>query len=199
MYGIPNMKLDNSLVQRRVDLLAAEGIEFITNTEVGPDYPAEQLLSEFDAIVLCGGATKPRDLLVENRELKGIHFAMEFLHANTRSLLNDRHASGDYISARDKDVVVIGGGDTGTDCVGTASGTVTQPRAARNPGATPDSRAPQTPGPVAADSPVDYGHEEAIAIAGRDPREFCVATQKFVGDTAGNVRDSDHGDQVAID
>ena len=102
--------------------MAAEGVKFVTNCEVGKDYPAEKLRTEFDAIVLCGGATKPQRLLrqTEGRNLKGIHFAMEFLHANTKSLLDSQHADGQYISAKDKDVIVIGGGDTGTDCVGTS-------------------------------------------------------------------------------
>src|SRR5271170_6754107 len=119
MYGIPNMKLDKKLVQRRIDQMAEEGIIFTASTEVGKDYPAENLLREFDAVVLCTGATKPRDLPVEGRHLKGVYFAMDFLHANTRTLL-DGKKSGSYISAEGKDVIVIGGGDTGTDCVGTA-------------------------------------------------------------------------------
>src|SRR6201996_7225600 len=119
MYGIPNMKLDKKLVQRRVDQMSEEGVRFFTETEVGKNYPAENLLREFDAVVLCTGATKPRDLPIEGRNLKGVHFAMEFLHANTKSLL-DGHKNGTFISAEGKDVMVIGGGDTGTDCVGTA-------------------------------------------------------------------------------
>src|SRR5262245_55174197 len=103
MYGIPNMKLDKHLVQRRVDLMAAEGVQFVVNTEVGKDYQAARLLKEFDAVVLCGGATKPRDLPIEGRNLRGIHFAMEFLHANTRSLLDSEHADGSFISATGKD------------------------------------------------------------------------------------------------
>jgi glutamate synthase (NADPH/NADH) small chain len=190
MYGIPNMKLDKGIVERRVELLAAEGVEFVTNTEVGDDYPADQLLDEFDAVVLCGGATKPRDLAVDNRNLTGIHFAMEFLHANTRSLLNDRHASGDYISAKDKDVVVIGGGDTGTDCVATAlrhgcRSLVQLEILAQSP----DTRSPQNPWPQwPRIHRIDYGHEEAIVVAGQDPREFCVMTRRFVGDATGHVK-----------
>src|SRR5207249_10927445 len=122
MYGIPNMKLEKNVVQRRVDLMAAEGVKFITNCEVGKDYPAARLREEFDAVVLCGGATRPNDFFArtEGRNLKGIHFAMEFLYANTKSLLDSKHEDGRYISARDKDVIVIGGDATGTDCVGTS-------------------------------------------------------------------------------
>src|SRR4029453_11174035 len=121
MYGIPNMKLDKKkVVERRVNLMKAEGVKFVTSCEVGVHYPAESLLKEFDAVVLAGGATKPRDLPVPGRELKGVHFAMEFLTANTKSLLDSGHGDGRYISAKDRDVIVIGGGDTGTDCVGTA-------------------------------------------------------------------------------
>src|SRR3990170_2540408 len=119
MYGLPNMKLDKHIVQRRIDLMAEEGVTFVTNTEIGKDLPADQLLAEFDAVALCAGATKPRDLPIEGRELQGIHFAMEFLYANTKSLLDSELKDGNYISAKDKDVIVIGGGDTGTDCVGT--------------------------------------------------------------------------------
>jgi glutamate synthase (NADPH/NADH) small chain len=120
LYGIPNMKLDKSIVQRRVDLLAAEGIVFRTNTEIGKDIPAEQLVSEYDSVVLCTGATKARDLPIEGRNLQGIHLAMEFLQANTKSLMDSELGDGHYITADGKDVIVIGGGDTGTDCVGTS-------------------------------------------------------------------------------
>src|SRR5690349_18504301 len=120
MYGIPNMKLDKSVVERRVALMAAEGIEFRSGVNVGHDYPADKMKAEFDAIVLCGGATLPRDLPIPGRELKGVHFAMEYLHKNTKSLLDSNLQDGQFISAADKDVVVIGGGDTGTDCVGTS-------------------------------------------------------------------------------
>ena len=120
MYGILNMKLDKEqVVLRRIKQMEAEGIQFVCGTEVGGNLPAEKLLKEFDATVLCTGATKPRDLPVEGRNLKGVHFAMDFLTANTRSLL-DGHKNGDFVSGTGKDVIVIGGGDTGTDCVGTA-------------------------------------------------------------------------------
>src|SRR5881296_3430720 len=114
MYGIPNPKLDKALVQRRVDLMAKEGISFVANTEIGVNYPPEKLLKEFDGVILCTGATKPRDLPIEGRSLKGVHFAMDFLTANTKAVLN-RKKNGDFIGAAGKDVVIIGGGDTGTD------------------------------------------------------------------------------------
>ena len=184
MYGIPNMKLDKAIVQRRVDLLAAGGIHFVTNTNVGDDYPADRLLTEFDAVVLCGGASRPRDLSVENRKLPGIHFAMDFLRANTKSLLEG--ATADFISAKDKDVIVIGGGDTGTDCVATALR-----HGCRS--LVQFEILPQPPSKRAADNPwpqwprihrVDYGHDEAIALSGKDPRFYSVMTRRFIGDGA---------------
>ncbi len=193
MYGIPNMKLDKQVVQRRIDLMAAEGITFITHTEVGKDYPAEKLLTEFDAVVLCGGATKARDLPIEGRELKGIHFAMEFLHANTRNLLGGSLHDEDAatISARAKDVIVIGGGDTGTDCVGTAlrhgCRSLVQFEILNRP---PLERQPDNPWP---EWPrvfkVDYGQEEAEAVFGRDPRYYNITTKRFVGDEQGHVKE----------
>jgi glutamate synthase (NADPH/NADH) small chain len=191
MYGIPNMKLDKSLVQRRVDLMAAEGIRFITQTEVGKDYPADKLRSEFDAIALCGGATKPNDFFTRTpgRNLQGIHFAMEFLHANTKSLLDSNHVDGNFISARGKDVIVIGGGDTGTDCVGTAMRhgcrsllqleIVPRPPLER----TPDNPWPQWPKVYK----LDYGQEEAKAFWGEDPRRYAVQTTRFIDDGSGRV------------
>jgi len=191
MYGIPNMKLDKTIVQRRVDLMAREGVTFVTNTAIGSDIPATQLQEDFDAIVLCGGATKPRDLPAEGRNLNGIHFAMEFLHANTKSLLDSDHADGAYISASDKNVIVIGGGDTGTDCVGTAlrhkCKTLTQFEILPQP---PLERQPDNPWP---EWPkilrVDYGQEEAEARFGADPRIYLIQTERFVGDTHGSVKE----------
>ncbi len=189
MYGIPNMKLDKKLVQRRIDLMAAEGVTFIANTEVGKDYPAENLLREFDAVILCTGATKPRDLPVEGRHLKGVHFAMEFLHGHAKSWL-DGHANGSLISAEGKDVVVIGGGDTGTDCVGTAlrhnCKSLVQLEILPRP---PVARARENPWP---EWPkvyrLDYGQEEAAAKFGADPRVYLTTATKFAGDDSGGVK-----------
>jgi glutamate synthase (NADPH/NADH) small chain len=198
-YGIPNMKLEKNVVKRRIDLMAAEGIKFVSNIEVGKNYPADKLLKEFDAVVLCGGATKPRDLPVEGRDLKGIHFAMEFLHGNTKRLLDQDHGdvqiegsySYPFISAKGKDVVVIGGGDTGTDCVGTSlrhgCRSLVQLEILDRP---PDERQPDNPWP---EWPkifrVDYGQEEYQALYGHDPRNFLVMTKRFVGDEDGNVKE----------
>jgi glutamate synthase (NADPH/NADH) len=120
MYGIPNMKLDKKIVDRRVNLLAAEGIKFVTNAHVGVDIDALKLKEENDALVVATGATWPRDLKISGREADGIHFAMEFLQANTKSLLDSELKDGQYLSAKDKHVIVIGGGDTGNDCLGTS-------------------------------------------------------------------------------
>ncbi|HSE32086.1 MAG TPA: glutamate synthase subunit beta [Pyrinomonadaceae bacterium] len=189
MYGIPNMKLDKTVVQRRTDLLAAEGIEFVINTNVGRDYPADQLIQEFDASILCGGATRPRDLVVEGRSLSGIYFAMDFLQRNTRNLLDSNHEDGCRLSAKNKDVIVIGGGDTGTDCVGTAlrqgCRSLVQFEILSKPHETraPDNPWPQWPKVYR----VDYGHEEAAALFGRDPRTYSVMTKSFVGNKEGQV------------
>jgi glutamate synthase (NADPH/NADH) small chain len=114
------MKLDKAVVERRVKLLADEGIRFVTGTEIGRHITADRLTADYEAVVLCGGATQARDLPVDGRKLGGIHLAMEFLTANTKSLLDSGHRDGAFVSAKGKDVVVIGGGDTGTDCVGTS-------------------------------------------------------------------------------
>lgn len=193
MYGIPNMKLDKRIVQRRVDLMQAEGVDFVTSCEVGKDYPADRLRQDFDAVVLCGGATKPNDFFArtEGRNLKGLHFAMEFLHANTKTLLDGTHQEGNYISAQGKDVVVIGGGDTGTDCVGTAMRhgckSILQLEIVPTP---PLTRAPDNPWPQWPKVyKLDYGQEEAQALFGADPRQYSIQTTKFVGDALGHVKE----------
>jgi glutamate synthase (NADPH/NADH) small chain len=191
MYGIPNMKLDKGVVERRVRLLADEGVKFVTGVEVGKDVPAARLTTDFDAAVLCAGATAARDLKIEGRQLSGIHLAMEYLHANTKSLLDSKYADGRYIDARGKNVVVIGGGDTGTDCVGTAvrqgARNVVQLEILPRP---PDERAPDNPWPQWPKVyKLDYGQEEAKALWGADPRQYAVQTKRFVGDEQGRVKE----------
>jgi glutamate synthase (NADPH/NADH) small chain len=186
MYGIPNMKLDKRLVDRRVDLMARNGIRFVTGVEIGRDISSESLLNDYHATVLCCGATLPRDLDVEGRNLPGVHMAMEFLHANTKSLLDSGHADGAYLSAQGKNVVVIGGGDTGTDCVGTAlrhgAKSVTQLEILPEP---PPRRAADNPWPQWPKvRTMDYGQEEAEALQGEDPRRYAVQTRRFVGEGA---------------
>ena len=193
MYGIPNMKLDKDVVQRRVDLMEAEGVKFVVECEVGKDYPADKLRKEFDAVVLCGGATNPNDFFVktEGRNLKGIHFAMDFLYRNTKALLDGAHKNGHYLSAKGKDVIVIGGGDTSTDCVGTpmrhGCRSLVQFEVMPKP---PDERAPDNPWPQWPKVyKMDYGQEEAAAVFGEDPREYLIQTKKFVGDENGCVKE----------
>jgi glutamate synthase (NADPH/NADH) small chain len=190
MYGIPNMKLDKKLVQRRIDQMAAEGVKFTANTEVGKNYPTENLMREYDAVVICTGATKPRDLPVEGRQLKGIHFAMEFLHGQTKHWL-DGHSNGAAMSAAGKDVVVIGGGDTGTDCVGTAMRhgckSLSQLEILPRP---PLARAKDNPWPEWPKTyKLDYGQEEAAAKFGGDPRVYLTTAKNFIGDDAGSVKE----------
>jgi glutamate synthase (NADPH/NADH) small chain len=194
MYGIPNMKLDKAVVvERRLNLLRDEGVEFVTNANVADgtngSINSTKLAQENDAILLATGATVPRDLPIPGRDLKGVHFAMEFLTANTKSLLNSNLTDGACISAKDKHVIVIGGGDTGTDCIGTSL---------RH-----DCRSlvnfelfPQPPVDRAADNPwptwpriyrTDYGHQEAAEKFGDDPRVFAISSTEFVGDDDGNL------------
>lgn len=189
MYGIPNMKLDKKTVQRRLDLMAAEGVQFVTNAHVGVNVDAKKLHDENDALLLACGATKPRDLPIPGRELKGIHFAMEFLHANTKSLLDSNLNDGNYISAKDKRVVVIGGGDTGTDCIGTSVRHGCK-------SLVNFELLPKPPAQRAADNPwpqwprifrVDYGHQEVEARFGQDPRTYCILSKEFIDDGQGNV------------
>jgi glutamate synthase (NADH) len=190
MYGIPNMKLDKRIVKRRTDFMAAEGIAFKCGVAVGEDVQLMDLKAENDAIVICTGATVARDLPIKNRQLEGIHFAMEFLHKNTKSLLDSELADGAYISAKDKDVVVIGGGDTGNDCIGTSVR-----HGAKS--VINFELLPQPPPERARDNPwpqwpriyrVDYGHTEVEQHMGKDPREFCIMSEEFVDDGSGKVK-----------
>ncbi|KAG0170152.1 glutamate synthase [NADH] [Apophysomyces sp. BC1034] len=179
VYGIPNMKLDKAVVQRRIDLMAAEGIRFVPNAHVGVGMDAVELRHANDATIICVGATWPRDLDIPGRDTDGIHFAMEYLQSSTQRLLGGRSES---ISARDKHVIVIGGGDTGNDCIGTAvrqgCKSVVNFELLPQP---PDGRAPDNPWPqYPRVFRVDYGHAEVQAHFGRDPREYCVLSKEFV-------------------
>ncbi|KHN23377.1 Glutamate synthase [NADH], amyloplastic [Glycine soja] len=194
MYGVPNMKADKvDIVQRRVNLMAEEGINFVVNANIGHDplHSLDRLREENNAIVLAGrGATKPRDLPVPGRELSGVHFAMEFLHANTKSLLDSNLQDGNFISAKGKKVVVIGGGDTGTDCIGTSirhgCSSIVNLELLPQP---PQTRAPGNPWPQwPRIYRVDYGHQEGAAKFGKDPRSYEVLTKRFVGDENGVVK-----------
>jgi glutamate synthase (NADPH/NADH) len=189
MYGIPNMKLDKKIVQRRIDLMAAEGVEFITNANVGVDCDINNIRATTDALILATGATWPRDLKIPQRELNGVHFAMEFLQANTKSLLDSQLKDGAYLSAKNKHVIVIGGGDTGCDCIGTS-----MRHGAKS--VVNFELLPQPPAHRANDNPwpqfprvfkVDYGHAEVKMVHGSDPREYCVLSKEFVSDGKGNV------------
>jgi len=202
MYGIPNMKLEKEIVERRLDLLKEEGVEFITNTEIGKDIPAEKLRNEFDAVILAVGSTVPNDFFAKTpgRNLNGIHMAMEFLHGNTKSLLDSDLQDGNYISAKDKHVIVIGGGDTGNDCIGTSVRHGCK-------SLINFEIVPQSPEKRASDNPwpqwpkifrTDYGHKEAAAVFDyssdpnktlpNDPREYAIQTVEFLGDDQGNVQ-----------
>ena len=191
MYGIPNMKLDKRQVQRRIDLMADEGIQFVFDTAIGTDIPAQKLVNDFDAVVLAIGALKPRDLPIEGRDLNGVHQAIDFLHANTKSLLDSKLEDGNYISAKDKDVIVLGQGDTGTDCLATAMRhgckSLNQFDIIPEP---PTDRVEANPWPeMPRVLKVDYGHEERDAKFGGDPRTYLLSTFKFVGDENGNLKE----------
>lgn len=191
-YGIPEMKLSYDVVKRRVNILEQEGITFITNTEVGKDYAVSALRSDFDAVVMCAGAAVHRDIQVEGRELDGIHYAMDFLHSNTKSLLDSNLEDGRYISAEGKKVIVIGGGDTGTDCLATAVrhnceslvqfDVYDQKGTIRDEAGNPWPQYPRI-------HRVEYGQKEAASAFGEDPRAYAVMTKKFVGDEAGRVKE----------
>ncbi|HET7131865.1 MAG TPA: glutamate synthase subunit beta, partial [Gammaproteobacteria bacterium] len=188
MYGIPNMKLDKQVVNRRVDLLRAAGIEFVTNADVGNTVDARELKAKHDALVLTTGATQPRDLPIAGRQLAGIHFAMEYLTANTKSLLDSNLEDGKFIDAKDKRVIVIGGGDTGADCIGTAlrhgCKSLINLELLDMP---PEKRAPDNPWPLWPKiRRTDYAHEESIARFGADPRNYAVVSKEF-GEGNGRV------------
>lgn len=190
MYGIPNMKLEKRFIERKVKLMEEEGITFITGKDVGKDIRAEKIMEEYDRVVLACGASNPRDINAPGRDAKGIYFAVDFLKANTKSLLDSNLTDGKNISAKGKHVVIIGGGDTGNDCVGTSirhgCKSVTQiemmPKA-------PDKRAENNPWPEWPKiCKTDYGQEEAIAVFGHDPRIYESTVKEFIKDAKGNLK-----------
>ncbi len=189
MYGIPNMKLDKKVIERRLDIMKKEGVVFIPNANVGVDYDAQEIMAQYDAVVLCCGASNPRDLNAPGRDANGIYFAVDFLRANTKSLLDSGLTDGKNISAKGKKVLVVGGGDTGNDCVGTCirhgcehviqfemMGCPPVERTENNPW-------PQWPNVLK----VDYGQEEAIYLQGEDPRIYNTTVKEFHKDDNGNL------------
>ena len=193
MYGIPNMKLDKSVVLRRIHLMEQEGVTFKTSCNVGKDVSADEILLDYDAVVLCCGAAKPRDLNVEGRELNGVYFAVDFLKSTTKALLNGEYKKGNYISAKDKSVLVVGGGDTGNDCVGTCMRhgckNITQLEMMPK---LPDSRTPENAWPQwPRVCKTDYGQEEAAAVFGHDPRVYQTTIKKLIGDENGNLKSAE--------
>jgi len=192
MYGIPNMKLEKRFVERRLELMKASGISFVLNTEVGKDIPAQDLVDQYDAVVLCAGATKSRGLDVEGKDLKGIYFAVDFLKANTKSLLDSELKDGNYISAKGKNVIILGGGDTGTDCVATSirhgcESVYQFEIMPEPPKVRMEESNPWPEWPVKLK--VDYGQEEAKNLYGQDPRNYLIATKKIVGNEKGEVKE----------
>ena len=189
-YGIPNMKLEKSVIDRRIRLMEEEGITFVTNADVGAGVDAGQLLKDYDRVLLCCGASNPRDIQVPGRELKGIYFAVDFLTSVTKSLLDSELQDQTYIDAKNKHVVVIGGGDTGNDCVGTSirlgARSVVQLEMMPMP---PVERAENNPWP---EWPrilkTDYGQEEAIAVFGHDPRIYQTTVTEFIGNKKGELK-----------
>lgn len=188
-YGIPNMKLEKSVIDRKIKLMEEEGVTFVTNTDVGSTIKAAKILKEFDRVILACGASNPRDIKVPGRESKGIYFAVDYLTSVTKSLLDSNFADKAYIDAKGKNVVVIGGGDTGNDCVGTAirQGCKSVTQIEMMPKA-PDQRAANNPWPEWPKiCKTDYGQEEAIAVFGHDPRIYTTTVKEFVADKNGNV------------
>ena len=188
-YGIPNMKLDKAVVDRRIHLMEEEGVKFVTNVNVGKDIKAEELLKQFDRIILACGASNPRDIKVPGRDAKGIYFAVDFLGQVTKALLDSDFAKVPYELAKGKNVLVIGGGDTGNDCVGTSirlgAKSVIQLEMMPKP---PVERTPSNPWPQwPRVLKTDYGQEEAIAVFGHDPRVYQTTVTEFIKDKNGNV------------
>lgn len=190
MYGIPNMKLDKSIILRRTALMEQEGVEFRLNAFIGETVTAQEILDEFDAVVLACGSTKPRDIGAEGRDAAGVYFAVDFLKSTTKALLNGGLTDGNHISAKGKNVVVIGGGDTGNDCVGTCirHGCASVVQLEMMP-KLPDTRAENNPFPeYPRVCKTDYGQEEAIEVFGADPRRYCTTVKAFLKDENGALR-----------
>ena len=190
MYGIPNMKLEKHVIERKVDVMKAEGVEFRTNVNVGKDVKAEQLLKEYDRVILACGASNPRDIKVPGRDANGIYFAVDFLKSTTKSLLDNGLTDGTYISAKGKNVMVIGGGDTGNDCVGTSirHGAKSVLQLEMMP-KLPDERTEDNPWPQwPRVCKTDYGQEEAIEVFGHDPRVYQTTVKEFIKDKNGNLK-----------
>ena len=194
MYGIPNMKLEKSILDQRTEQMKTEGIKFFTNTDVGGEsdnsISIKELTKNNDILLLTTGATKPRDLPIKNREGVGVHFAMDFLRANTKSLLDSNHENGEFISAKGKNVIVIGGGDTGTDCIGTSLRHGCQSlinfEIMAEP---PKERAENNPWPLFPRvHKVDYGHEESTELFGEDPRVYSISGKEFLRNEDGTLK-----------
>lgn len=189
-YGIPNMKLEKHIVERRIELMKREGIAFETGKNVGKDISAEELLTGFDIVILACGASNPRDVNAEGRDAKGIYFAVDFLSSTTKSLLDEELKEGTYISVKGKNVVVIGGGDTGNDCVGTSvrHGAKSVVQLEMMP-KLPDRRAENNPWPQwPRVCKTDYGQEEAAEVYGSDPRVYQTTVKEFIKDKKGNLK-----------
>ena len=189
MYGIPNMKLEKQIIDRKIAIMKKEGVTFVTGTDIGKDIKASKLLHYFDRVVLACGASNPRDINAPGRDARGIYFAVDFLKANTKSLLDSNFEDKKYVETKGKNVVIIGGGDTGNDCVGTCirhgCKSITQlemmPKA-------PDTRAESNPWPQwPLVCKTDYGQEEAIAVFGHDPRIYTTTVKEFKKDKKGNL------------
>lgn len=188
-YGIPNMKLEKHVIDRRIEIMKEEGIEFLTGANVGKNVKASDILKDYDSVILACGASNPRDINVPGRTLKGIYFAVDYLTSITKSLLDSNFEDKAYIDGKDKNILVIGGGDTGNDCVGSAirqgARSVVQLEMMPKP---PKSRRDDNPWPQWPKIlKTDYRQEEAIAVFGEDPRMYQTTVKEFIGDKDGNV------------
>ena len=189
MYGIPNMKLEKHIIDRKINIMKEEGVEFVTGKDIGKDIKADKILKEYDRVILACGATNPRDIKATGRDANGIYFAVDFLKSTTKSLLDNGLKEGTFVSAKGKDVIVIGGGDTGNDCVGTCirHGAKSVLQLEMMPKA-PDERAANNPWPEWPKvCKTDYGQEEAIAVFGHDPRVYQTTVKEFKKDKNGNL------------